>query len=110
MGKAKPKLNEWANWHPENWDNLSLYWLKSADGARALALVKAAPELLAACKASEWGGRIATPDTNWAECCPCCKGIKPESRWSHCFIREAIGHKPNCILRAAIARAESESP
>ena len=37
-------------WHPENWDAVTLAWLHSPEGAADLALVKAAPYLLEACK------------------------------------------------------------
>lgn len=35
------------SWHPENWDAVTLLWLKTDDGKATLALLKAAPELLA---------------------------------------------------------------
>lgn len=34
----------------ENWDNLTLAWLKTQDGLPTLKLIKAAPDLLAACQ------------------------------------------------------------
>lgn len=37
-------------WHPENWDAVTLAWLKTDDGKATLALLKAAPDLLNACR------------------------------------------------------------
>jgi hypothetical protein len=45
-------LDEAGSWHPENWDGATLAWLKTPDGAPTLALLKAAPDLLRACKAT----------------------------------------------------------
>lgn len=56
-------------------------------------LIAAAPELLEACKAAEWGGYDTQVDLRY---CPVCAGS------------ERTGHTGDCALSAAIARATYE--
>jgi hypothetical protein len=34
------------SWHPENWDELTLAWLRSPGGAKELALLQALPRIV----------------------------------------------------------------
>ena len=53
-------------------------------------------------KAIEWGGSRYGPDGQNASACPYCKQVCPQDRFSFLFLKECLGHKPDCKLDAAI--------
>lgn len=61
-------------------------------------LISAAPDLLCALEAAEWGGakqEITYYGRNFIDCCPVCLGSKPR-------------HKPDCEISSALAKARGE--
>lgn len=55
-------------------------------------LIAAAPEMLAALKIAEWGAE----SPRYGPSCPCCESFRSE------------GHESDCVLAAAIAKAEGK--
>jgi hypothetical protein len=81
-----------ATWKPENWDAVTLKYLKSPEGAKTLALLRAVPDLFKACIA--------------AEACGLTNGS-----WAHITSIDDC-ECPRCveeILRAAIAKATGKA-
>lgn len=79
-------------------------------------LIIAAPELLAACEDVEWSGTQqgmgygymgSGGDGPLIPACPSCGGIHPE-KGKHEFTKEALGHRKNCKLMAALRKAKGQ--
>ena len=78
--------------YAQNWDEDIVYIENLANGV----LIAAAPELLEALRAAEWHGNveyIALPKAT----CPCCGNTRQQN------------HRSDCILSAAIKKAEGKS-
>ena len=107
---------------PDNKDVIGCdeYWIIGPIGnekeMRANAhLIAAAPDLLEALEKLEWSGWEKGPPTSMGldngertQACPMCRGLAPYGRALEGWMKEAIGHKNDCELHAAIAKAKPE--
>lgn len=73
-------------------------------------------ELLEIVKLLEWSGKRWNAggaamhrqhiDGDWHPACPLCGGVKPDGPWCGAWMKEAIGHRPDCRIAAALAAGE----
>jgi hypothetical protein len=74
-------------------------------------LIAAAPSLLEALEAAQWAGETTPGEHGSYECCPWCKGLKPdgyEVKETFGTDPNYVGHQPRCKYEAAIALARGE--